>query len=417
MAEDDIYGNEAKYNRFKQNLRELLTLPVDNKGHRKYTVKDEANLAYYRRLFAIFEAKDMSFIRRLRLLKTFNIVNHVISHDLKSCTREEMDQVMAFAHAQLKSVKSKHDFVRDLRFLWKQLFPENDSQGRPDETLVPYVVRHLPLKIDKSKEKPRNDKITPEEFERLLNYFGNDLRMQAFLAISLETLTRPAELCYVKICDVERFDDDYAIIQVPRGKEGPKSVPVFDSIGYLTRWLEKHPLKAKADAFLFVNLGDRGKFEQFTPFNANKHLRRACKYLGINKAITAYSLKRAGVTFRRLRGDPDSVIQKVAGWSSTRQLKTYDQSNIDDVIRLELVKRGFVKPTKNEQHLVPKVKKCIVCNAMATQTDQNCPRCLRPLDREKLRTHEPIAFAEQFEALKQMVEQRLIKLEREVSNK
>ena len=58
--------------------------------------------------------------------------------------------------------------------------------SRLDETIVPYTVRHLSRVVDKSKEKRRNDRLTWEEFQKMLNFFNSDKRVQAYLMLALE---------------------------------------------------------------------------------------------------------------------------------------------------------------------------------------------------------------------------------------
>ena len=111
-------------------------------------------------------------------------------------------------------------------------------------------------------------------------------------------------------------------------------------------------------------------------------LRTACHDLGIDKPITSYSLKRSGITHRRLRGDSDMEIQHAARWTSTKQLKTYDLSNQQDAFRRELEKRGLV-PDRSGKVQVPPV--CSFCSARAGIGETICPRCKRPLDRTQVR--------------------------------
>lgn len=417
MAEEDIYGNKAQYERFRKNLQRLLIPagPANGvKGKRQYHVRNKANLRYFERLFEIFDTKDLSYIRRGRLLNDFLLTCYAAGKDLKDCTREDVDSIVAFMHTKYKSPGSKADFIKNLKLIWKQLFPEKDEKGRIDESIVPYAVRHLKAKFDRSKEVGRNDRLDFEDFEKLVNYFGNDVRLQAYLTVALESLGRPQELLHRKLKDVE-LHDNYALIHVSsHGKEGTKDLLCLDSFPYLQRWLEEHPLKGNLEAYLFISFSDSNKGKQLRPENINKHIRTALKQLSINKRVTCYSLKRNGITIRRLRGDSDVEIQRIAGWTSTKQLRVYDKSRLDDVIRLQLIKRGLLQPGPNEQHFMPQVKTCFVCGSRAAPTDESCQRCLRPLDREKLKAQENAAFAQQLEALKVMVEQRLTELEKKI---
>ena len=388
MADNDIYNNKRKYEEFKAKLEDFLIPPEKrtnswkNKG--KYHCKNRENLQYFKQFFRYFEAKDLSYVRRNRLINTLRMICYATDSKLKDLDREGIDQIVTFMHTAYKTPKSKADFIKDIKYMWKIFFPEKDEKGRIDDTIVPYAVRHLSPKIDKSREKRRNDKLTWEEFEKIVNFFNADPRMQFYLMLSFESLGRPQEILYTKIKDVEVYDNYAKIWISEHGKEGIGFLQCIDSFPYLVKWLEKHPYKNNKDSFLFVNLSDRGFGQQFNPKNINNKLRKACKYLNIDKSITAYSLKRSGVTLARLRGDSDVEIQHRARWTSSKQLKTYDLSQQDDSFKIELVKRGLIKDDKYK-HLMPKTKECLFCNRKYGFTVEICENCKRPLDRAKLR--------------------------------
>ncbi|MEA2037548.1 MAG: hypothetical protein U9O94_08615, partial [Nanoarchaeota archaeon] len=73
--------------------------------------------------------------------------------------------------------------------------------------------------------------------------------------------------------------------------------------------------------------------------NINSRIRKACLNLGINKPITMYSLKRNGVSFKRLNGYSDVEIQHIARWTSTKQLKTYDLTEAEDTLKMALMRK------------------------------------------------------------------------------
>lgn len=391
MADNDIYDSETRYERFLANLHTYLIPPDLAKGHahgkRKYWIKNKANEKYFLKLAQKFETRDISYIRRLRLLRVFLIVCYVIKKDLEEVKdREEIDEVVAFAHKVNKSPKSKRDFALDIKYLWKQLFPEKDEKGRPDDTVMPYVVRHLSGKVDKSREKLRGDKFSLEEFERVVHSFADDPRMQAILTISFESLARPQELLSRKVRDVELHDGYAKIYITEHGKEGTGFLRIIDSYFYLTKWLNTHPLKNDKNAYLFINTGRLKRYEQFKPPAANRLIRDRCKKLGIDKPITMYSLKRNAVTMMRLSGQSDLDIQHTARWTSTKQLHTYDLSNQEESFKIELIKRGIIKPDdKNHEQFKPSTKQCTFCGTTNGIAETMCQHCNRPLDRETIK--------------------------------
>ena len=177
MAEDDIYRNKAKYELFKDNFELWLSPKGRSKGkrgkERKYICLNPKNFQYFRKLMTNFEARDVSYIRRFRVLQSMKLICNTLQKDLADCTREDINKLLARLHEIYKTPISKQTFIKDVKFIWKNLFPEKDEKGRADETLVPYVVRHLKAVFDKSKQKLRSDKLNVAEFEAIVNYFSN----------------------------------------------------------------------------------------------------------------------------------------------------------------------------------------------------------------------------------------------------
>ncbi len=366
-----------------------LLLPPGSPGvspQRKYYCRNPANLQYFGMLARILAANGNSYINRLRRMDTLLFIVSHTDKDLRECRRDDIDEIVACAHAVFDSPKTKRCFFRSMKQTWRQLFPERDEHERVDDTIVPYVVRHVSCHVDRSQDRLRDDKLTVEEFLRIVNFFSADLQTQAYITLALESLGRPQELCYRTIGDVE-LHDGYAKVWVSsHGKEGTRYLQCVDSYPYLIRWFELHPCKTDKSAPLFFSGGDPHR--QMTPHVINKRLRRACRVLRIDKQVTGYSLKRVGVTFRRLRGESDVEIQHAAGWTSTQQLKTYDLSNADDAFQRKLSRRGLAGSQQADADQALKTRPC-VCGGMIGFADAICRRCKRPTNpRNELRRDE-----------------------------
>ena len=426
MAENDIYNSQERYERLKQNLH-LLTTPPEERTDRSgkqtvYFCRNPKNLAYFQALFKVFEARDISYVRRVRICYALRLVCNATEKDLadisKEGDRDEINSIVAFMHQRCPSIETKSDFIKYLKFVWKHLFPEKDERGRFDETIIPYAVRHLTNNVDKSREKRRKDKISFEEFERIVQFFAYDPQMQFYLMFANESLVRPQEACYLRIGDIELYDSYAKIYLSEHGKEGVGGfLRCIDSYPYLVRWLENHPFRKDRNAYLFVS--EKGR--QQTPININKRLRLVCYKLGIRKAITAYSLKRNGVSFKRLAGCSDVEIQHTARWTSLEQLKIYDLTTCDDTFKIALVKRGLIQGDEKTKAFVPEIRKCSFCGTQNGFTNLVCDNCKRPLDRktieeiEKTRETEVGMLRTQLEDLKAMVMQMAKKEIDEVS--
>lgn len=415
MAENDIYNSKLKYENFIKNLPSFAVPPekrVDQKRFRgKYHCKHKDNLKHFTKLFACFDARDTSYVRRNRLINSMRLICHVAPGNLPDLDRDDIDRIVSYMHSVYSSPKSKSDFIKDIRFMWRQLFPERDERGRIDENIMPYAVRHLNRKIDKSRERRRRDKLTWDEFEKIMHYFSKDPRMQCYLSLALESLGRPQEMLYIRLRDVDIYDNYAKVWISEHGKEGTGFLQCIDSYPYLTRWLESHPFKGDDDCFLFVNTGHDHFGDQLKPKNINKQLSAACRALEIDKPVTAYSLKRNGVTLRRLRGESDLEIQHAARWTSSKQLKTYDMSSHDDAMKVALAKRGLLDVGTNESTGQER-KTCSFCETLNGFDAVACSSCKRPLDRRKIVEEEQqrnsqISFVrEELEKMKQEMASR-----------
>ena len=98
MAEDDIYGSRHKYEYFKQNLESFALPPSQRKYRGKYYCKNPENLQYFQQLFIHFEAKDISFIRRYRLLQSMKLIANHTSKNFRDCERNDINIIMAKMH-------------------------------------------------------------------------------------------------------------------------------------------------------------------------------------------------------------------------------------------------------------------------------------------------------------------------------
>ena len=143
MAQNDIYKSKEKYERFLANLRRLLVPPSKTGYRRKYACKNRENLKHFKTLHRKFESRDTSYVRRLRLFNTLTFIVHHTKKELSKLSRDDVDDIVANGNRKFGSEKTRADFKKDMKFIWKQLFPEIDEKERIDDTLVPYPVRHL----------------------------------------------------------------------------------------------------------------------------------------------------------------------------------------------------------------------------------------------------------------------------------
>ena len=391
MAQNDIYNSEDKWNNWVEKFiknKKILEAPKPN-GKRKYYCRFKGNFKYYEKMIRNFEVDDLSYIRRSRMRDVMNFLCFFIPIDLKDINGLEKDNIII----QLRKTTTPNNLKRtegEIKRLGRILFEEEETR--------PKFFKELKIKTDISRQSARKDKMVYEEIESIIKFFSNDVVMKAYVSIAFETLARPQELCYIKIKNIQLFDNYAQISITEHGKEGIKKLLCIDSFPYL---LSLYNTRKDPEAYLFYN----SYGEQLTPQTTNSKLKTACKVLKIDKPISPYSLKRAGVTIKRQMGFSDFEIQHIAGWRSGKMLKTYDLSSQDDVFKLQLAKRGLIKDEKFKQYL-PKTKNCPICNEIVGFAETTCPKCMHIMDRNLIKDRiekdkELIDFFEGIKELKQ----------------
>jgi len=390
MAEDDIYGSKEKYRQGILKLNKITEKPDGKVRCHVLYCKNKSNLRYFKKLIPYFEAKDLSYIRRLKYFEMLKLICWATEKDLKDCDRDDINSIMAVAYKRLKSPESILSLIRVMRCIWKYLFPEKDSKGRIEDTVIPYQIRHVSSRLDRSKIKSRPDRLTWTEYEKIIAYLSNNPCVQAFIALATESLGRPQEVLWRRIKDLELHENYGKVWVSDHGKEGSNGfLQSIDSYPYLLKWLELHPLRSDPQAFIFVNRGNKRRNQQMLPKNINNILKKACRDLKIDKPITIYSFKRSGVTFRRERGDSDFEIQHAARWTSTRQLARYDLTTQQDALNKQLQKRGIAVSVDSETEAMRKPQQTLCpCGNMCSTLDDLCSRCRRPLNRKSLIAHD-----------------------------
>ncbi len=405
MAQDDIYNSQQHYDTIVEKIRDGSYL---KDGPRlKYIIKNPENIKYFEKLIKDLETRDLSFIRRKKYLECLRMVGSFTDKDLKDITRDDVKEIIRLANEVHITNNTRRSFLNYGKNIWKVLFPEKDYLGRPDDSVIPHAWR-IKFNGDKSREKDRKDKLTPQEYVRIQRSLNRDARIQFWNSLIYENLVRPQEASYIDIKDVE-VKENYARIRLSsHTKEGVRGIQIIEGYGYLVSWLSQHPDADNPNSPLFVTLCSNRERKRLTPRTVNFILRKKLKELGINKPIRNYSLKRSGVTNKYLTGESPAIIQKQAGWRSVRQLQTYDISEEEDWFQEELVRKGIIKGDEKNKHLKVTIRHCNACNEINPASNDYCSRCKRPLDRSKILEEEKLQKEKESELNKRMQNIELI---------
>ena len=143
-------------------------------------------------------------------------------------------------------------------------------------------------------------------------------------------------------------------------------------------------MKHDRNAYLFINTGNVNTLQQLKVHTINKALKKACKELGIGKPIRAYSFKRSSINNAIMKNENPMITMYKSGWTRIERINSYNKTKPKAVFQQELIEKGLIEGKKGDFGII-KTKVCLFCNAPAGFSEIICPKCKRPLDRQKIK--------------------------------
>jgi integrase len=179
---------------------------------------------------------------RWKHLQTIINLTKMIKKDWTKVTKEDIDELVAeiierfgSTNGQESNYSYDHKKILKIFFRWLKLGSREFKEvGDPPETKG---VRLRSVKDTLIRE----DLLTEEDFQKLLNACGENQRDRTLFFVHYEAGTRPSELLSLKIKHV-KFDKVGANIHV-FGKTGARTIRLIKSVPDLARWINVHPNK------------------------------------------------------------------------------------------------------------------------------------------------------------------------------
>ncbi|MBS3153385.1 hypothetical protein J4426_02365 [Candidatus Woesearchaeota archaeon] len=163
MPENDIYNNKEKYEGFLRNL-DLILVPSEKRTDKNanksvYFCKHKDNIKHFRKLAEKFDTRDLSYVRRCRILNTLRLISYATKKDFSKCDRDNIDRIVAFVSQPITiSDDTGADFfctLFDIKKIKKQdfLFPrkafaiqiKSSKEKKWDITDKESYIRHLEI--------------------------------------------------------------------------------------------------------------------------------------------------------------------------------------------------------------------------------------------------------------------------------
>ena len=148
------------------------------------------------------------------------------------------------------------------------------------------------------------------------------LRNRAIVMLLFDSLLRAAELCHVRVEDI---DADTRFLLVREGKGGKDGMVRFSEATavHLRAWLEIRPFVAlESEDALFVGITGNTPGQHLTPSGLRRIVRGISQRAGIKEA-TPHAFRRGGAVQAVRNGASSRVVMEWGRWNHLAMLETY----------------------------------------------------------------------------------------------
>ncbi len=240
------------------------------------------------------------------------------------------------------------------------------------------------------KERVADDILTPEEIRKLVEN-ATTQRDQALLAALYDGGMRIGEFLALRVGDIRFHEDGSADLVLPKDapglKTGRRVVPIVESVPYLQRWLEVHPLRKEPKAPLWPPLLSGEPTKAITRRSLVDSLRTVARRAGITKAVNPHAFRHARATECARKGWTEAQMRNFFGWARSSPMPSLYIHLADADVRNRVLQDAGVRarPKPEDSPLKPVTCWNPLCGQINAPTAAYCAKCGRPLSVERVR--------------------------------
>lgn len=350
----DLYNASGKLERALQTLKESSIHKQDKKDLLDYNEAMSALGISERRML-----KNAYVLRKLAAMKKI---------PFRTASKEDIVKLIAKIERDKKLKEwSKYDEKVVLKRFYKWLLGN-------DET-YPLQIAWLKLKEPKDHRLPE-ELITEEEVKKIVEVAGHP-RDKAFIFLLYESGCRIGELLSLQIKNL-KFGDQMSYIIV-NGKTGQRRVPLIACSGYLSTWINMHPLKDNPNAPLWIkyinkNPKDKGNIQPLSYSATRKLLSKAFTAAGIQKRFNPHNFRHSRAT-NLANSFTEAQLKEMFGWTQGSDMASrYVHLSGRDVDKALMKSYGLDIP-EEEKNSPLKPLRCARCKTTNSPTFKYCSNC------------------------------------------
>ena len=239
------------------------------------------------------------------------------------------------------------------------------------------------------KHLPVDQLITREDIVRLVDVCDKP-RDRALIMLMWDSGARIGELLNLNIGHVQF--DRYGAVVIVNGKTGMRRLRLISSVPDLQTWVNTHPLRADANAPLFVTSRRYGhEPRRMSVRTVENKLKYVARKLGMTKPIHPHAIRHARLTdLTRSNGKKQGLsemeLRLVAGWEKNSAMpEVYVHLSGADVERKLLENAGLVDDASDRMDTALEPRQCPRCKALNAYDAFYCATCSMALVEEAAR--------------------------------
>jgi len=186
---------------------------------------------------------------------------------------------------------------------------------------------------------------------------------------------RISEFTGLKIKDFQQNEGNTAWLKV-NGKGGiVRKIVIINSMPYLIRWLNDHPLRDNLEAPLFVT----HTLKKFSRPGITSLILQYAEKAKIKKAVNPHWFRHSRIT-EISQVFNEAEMRNFAGWSSISNMPARYIHESEDIMAEKLKKRAGLKVDAKIFQDELKPKPCVYCGAVNEADSNFCNKCASPLN-------------------------------------
>lgn len=314
-------------------------------------------------------AEGISAVRTLKYVLTLQAILRKMPAGFKKADKGAVMDFTRELELSKYAAWTKHDYKVTLKKFFRWL--------RGSEEEYPPEVRWIKSTIKKNKKKMPEELLTREDVEKLVGAADN-LRDKALVSVLYESGCRPGELLGMQYKHVS-FDRYGAVIMV-FGKTGAIRKRLIESVPWLFRWWEAHPLK-RPDSPVWLCIGTTNHHGALGYSTLKILIKRLGRRAKLEKRVYPYIFRHSRATHVAPHLT-EAQMDQYFGWvMGSVQPSTYIHLSGRDTDP-GIFRMYGIKETDEEREKPNLPIKCPRCTNLCEPGAKFCARCGMVLDLE-----------------------------------